>query len=585
MTDDDVAAALARLQAAPLPDGGPQSVPQPDIGASLARLGLQPKAVPPAPRQPPLAPAIAQEVPLIALGHWFDRMAAGARQKVNAIPYIGPSIANGIDRANDALGMAPVPSIDPAVQQANEDEYAKLQQQRPLGTAIGDAAGVGAAKTPLGMGMLGALEYGTPGQSALRGAVNLGGGLAGMGLAGLFGVAARGAAPVNPTIQAAQDFANANGGVLTRGQLSGSAFTQRLEKMLASLPGSSGFYKNAGQANAQAATTGLEAVTGGNAGNLIQQAGAGRTLNVDQPLIDDLRNVSQGFTGVADRDAPNGALKTVEQYIGSQTPNPAIAGFAPGARSQAIAQGVPEFVGGTTPKYAVGDTMPMVGNYGDFNNYQGLRSLYGYRAQSGDPADKAAYNLIQDAFDNAAQRSLVAQGADPSTMQTVQQAYAAQKIAQPARAVDANGNVTYDPTKLATAVAKMDAKKPGMIDNLGSAGQQLRQLAAFGQVATPLKSSGTAEGNIAGHLATGGLGLLAGGMGDLLTDGGLLHHAGAALTGAASLYAMPRLVNAAVQGTRNGIPLLRNIDPEISAMLTRGVTGLLGATPSAVYGR
>jgi len=89
-----------------------------------------------------------------------------------------------------------------------------------------------------------------------------------------------------------------------------------------------------------------------------------------------------------------------------------------------IAQGVPEFIGKTPPKLAVGDTMPMVGPYGDFNNYQGLRSLYGYRAQSGDPADKAAYNLIQDTFDNAAQRSLAAQGADPNTMKAVQQAYA-----------------------------------------------------------------------------------------------------------------------------------------------------------------
>lgn len=554
------------------PDGGPQSVPQP----------LTPSSGIDSPTHGMSAPQLFAA----GIGKGAMDLFRGARNAVTDV-LAGPP-------------FAPQELKDLAAQWRQQSDQIKAQDAPLMKSGWANAGDITAQMLPafaVPLGELGAWGRigASAGMGALQGAVQpvgvndsrgvnmaLGAGLGavGQGVANGIGAVARGAVPANAQVQAAQDFANANGGVLTRGQISGSPWMQRIEKMAASLPGSSGFYKGAAAANAKAVNAGIDAVTGGNAGALIQNAGAGRMLNFDQPFFADMGNIGQNFAGLADRDAPNGALKTVEQYIGSQTPNPALAGFSASAKAQAIAQGVPEFIGGTVPKFQVGDAIPMVGPYGDFNNYQALRSLYGQRAQVGDAADKAAYGLVQDAFDNTAQRSLAAQGTDPSTMKAVQQAYAVQKIAQPARVVDADGNVSYNPTKLAGAVERTDARKPGMIDNLGTAGQQLRQVAAFGRVATPVSSSGTAEGNIAGHVLTGGmaLGAAGGGLGEYLS-GGALHHLGLGIMG---LMTMPKLVNTAIQGTRYGIPLLRDASPTVQNTLLRAGTALpLGSIPYA----
>lgn len=491
-----------------------------------------------------------------------------------------------------------IPGVDPAsarawaaqlAQQADERKRldAPLMKTGPgfAGNLAGQVAQtlavpVGAPETALGR-VLASAGVGA-GQGALQPigqddsrswntALSAGLGAGGQAVGNAIGSLASGAKAATPQAQAAVDLANANGGVVTRGQASQSGFIQRLEKMLASLPGSGRFYANAEAKNQAAALNALHNVTGGDAGALIQAAGAGKNFIVDQPMIDDLRGVGQQFAGLADRDAPNGALKTVEQYVGgSQIANPALQGFSASAKAQAIAQGVPEFIGGTSPKYAVGDVMPMVGPQGDFNNYQALRSLYGKRAWGGgDDADKAAYSAVQDALDNAAMRSLQAQGADPTAIANARLAYAAQKIAQPARIVDGNGNVVgYSPAKLAARVAQVDASQPGMIDRLGPAGQTLRDLAAFGRVATPVKSSGTAEGNIAGKVAT--LDILK----DVLSGQGLGHVA----AGATGLLAGPWGVNTVLQGTRNGIPLLRSMPAPVSMTLRQ----LMSAVPAAL---
>jgi hypothetical protein len=172
-------------------------------------------------------------------------------------------------------------------------------------------------------------------------------------------------------------------------------------------------------------------------------------------------------------------------------------------------------------------------------------------------------------------RSLAAQGTDPTILTAARQAYAAEKIAQPARIVDpVTGDVAYDPAKLAQRVVATDRAQPGMIDRLGDAGKALRQLANFAQTAQPLKSSGTAEGHIAGGLATGAL------LGDALSGGGL-HHLGAALAG---LYVTPRIVNAALEGSRNGIPLLRNMPAPAALTLRQLATAVPAATAPAIAG-
>jgi hypothetical protein len=375
-------------------------------------------------------------------------------------------------------------------------------------------------------------------------------GAGGQGLGELLAIAARGAKAVTPDVAAALGFAERNGGTLTRGQISGSPFTQRVERLLASAPGSGKFFTKANQANDKAATEAVVRITGGDAGDLIQRAGQGKDFVIDQPMVDAMRSVKDRVASVADVDAPNSALKAIQQYVGRDgVPNPALANLGPAARAQAIAQGVPATVGGAPGKFSVGDVLDMVGPRGDFNNYQALRSLYGQRAfKAADAADASAYEGMRDAFDEAAERSLAKQGADPDVLEQLRNAYSVEKIVQKARKVDAAGNVSYDPQIIAREVANVEKKQPGRLDRMGSVGKELRDMAAFGRVTTPAKTSGTAEGNVVAPIATGAV------IGDILTNGGFN-----TLSTLAKMYGGPFIINSLMQGTRGGVPLLRSL--------------------------
>lgn len=146
---------------------------------------------------------------VIGMGHAFDRLAAGLRQAVSSVPGIGPGVAGGIERAGTAIGMAPGPSIAPEVQQANETAYAQLRQAHPVGTFVGDLPLMMAAKTPAGMGLLSALEYGSPTERLTRGGLAYAGGKAGEYIAGKIGAMLAPKPALNPvrdaTIQAARN--------------------------------------------------------------------------------------------------------------------------------------------------------------------------------------------------------------------------------------------------------------------------------------------------------------------------------------------------------------------------------------------
>lgn len=110
------------------------------------------------------------QVQAIGAGRTLDRLAAGMRQ---ATPE---PVRNAIDWANDKLGMGPVPSIDPAVQSENTRFAKALSDRYPVSSFSGEVAPLLAAQTPLGMGVLGLTEYGTPKERAIRGAAGWGGG-------------------------------------------------------------------------------------------------------------------------------------------------------------------------------------------------------------------------------------------------------------------------------------------------------------------------------------------------------------------------------------------------------------------------
>ena len=412
------------------------------------------------------------------------------------------------------------------------------------------SAGAGAAQ--------GAIEPTTAGESTL-GNIARGAGLGTLSQGALEGTAiplraVGGVAPASADAQAAQAVANQYGGVLTRGQLGGNAWTQRIERMLASLPGSAPYYAKAAQANVGAATRAVNDITGGDAGKLIQLAPQGAQFVADQAAQNAAAALPGQFATLAPAEQPSGALASARSLFGpsAQVPNPELANVPWPLARKLIEQGhIPETVpSGPAPKLAPGTSIPMTGPYGDFNNYQALRSAYGQLAQrAGSNQDAAAYWGIQGILDDNAARSLEAAGVNPQDLVGARQAYAVQKIVQPARVVDGDGNVSYDPVKLASVVAQVDRASPGKIDALGDAGTALRQIAAFGRTSRVASSSGTAEGISANKIATGAI------LADILRDPGGALGNGLATLGA--LYGAPRIVNFAMQSTRNGIPLAR----------------------------
>lgn len=511
---------------------------------------------------------------LAGAGKSFSDLGLGAKQVIAALGAHG--LFSG-DQSGDG-STSPVDWKSLVSSLATEADTSKSRDAPLMNTGAGTAGDitgqvvqsavmpVGGAATGLGRMGLSALAggvqagmqpVGTNGSRLADAAMGAGMGAAGQGVANMVGAAIRPAVAGDPARQAAVDWANANGATMSLGDITGAPFTQRIEKVLSNLPGSRGFYKDATQSKNDAILNAVNGITSGDAGNLIQQAGAGHTFTVDQPLINDLQSIAGNFAGLADADAPNSALKTIAQYVGTQTPNPALVGFKPAVKAQAIAKGVPEFVNGGNAKYAVGDTMPMVGPYGDFNNYQALRSLYGQRAfGQGDPADKAAYSAIQDALDSAAQRSMPPDAGD--AMQSARQAYAVQKTVQPSTVTDVNGDVTgYNAARLAGLVSQKEAKQPGMLDNLGTAGSSLRDIANFAKTIQPANSSGTAENTLASKMAT--LEILQ----DLFDSGGM----GKAAKAAFGLMGAPMMINAGMQSTRNGIPLLRDAPMSLQMLL------------------
>lgn len=483
------------------------------------------------------------------------------------------------ETALKAAGLLPGVDTSQSVAALEKEAAAQRAQDAPLLNnvwgSLGRFGGTLAAGAPLMLGApetfiarllasigggaaQGAVEPTTAGESTL-GNIARGAGLGAVSQGALEGAAipfraVGGVTPGSADAQAAQAVANQYGGVLTRGQIGGNAWTQRIERMLASLPGSAPYYAKAAQANVGAATRAVNDITGGDAGKLIQLAPQGATFTADQAAQDAATALPRQFSTLPAAEQPSGALASARSLFGPapQVPNPDLANLPGPLARKMIEQGhAPATVpAGASPTLAPGSTIPMTGPYGDFNNYQALRSTYGQLAQhASSNQDAAAYWGIQGILDDNAARSLEAAGVNPQDLVGARQAYAVQKIVQPARVVDANGNLTYDPVKLANVVAQVDRTSPGKIDGLGDAGTALRQVAAFGRTSRVAASSGTAEGISANKIATGAL------LADILRDPGEAFGNGIATLGA--LYGAPRIVNFAMQGTRNGIPLAR----------------------------
>jgi hypothetical protein len=422
-----------------------------------------------------------------------------------------------------------------------------MKGMETLATVGGGLPGAFAANATLG-----ALEPTTAEDSIAWNAFK--GGLYGMGgqvAADGFGAILRGVKPTSEQIEAAQKFAGMYGGKLSRGQITGSELLQRIERMAASM--GSKWSQKANEANSGAMKRAFDSVTGGDAGQMYKDL-APYKFTVDQQLANVTKDAGADYALLPAAQKPVQALDALQELFTGKagTPNPSLAGLGPTARESAVKQGVPEAIGGEAPKLPVGKTIPFVGDRGDFNNFQALRSLYRGMAQGQTP-EAAVYGKLADALDQAADRNLVQQGLGEDTMKSIRNAYSLEKVIRPAAIVDETGAVTgYNPTKVAAIVKQLETgRQAGRLDRMGEVGDMLRQAAAFGNVTKSVNSSGTAENAIAGKVV--GLDMVKDAVGTALHGGNVLGSLAQGLAGVTGAVYAPRMINAVMQATRNGI--------------------------------
>lgn len=329
-------------------------------------------------------------------------------------------------------------------------------------------------------------------------------------------VALRPTPPKTPEMRQAVQYADEIGMPLSRGQRTGAVVPQMFEKLFAAMPGSAGWYNRLETAQKAKVDQTVNRLTKGGAGKLIDDYGRNKVMQFDEQFFADMKAIKNKFEGLASRDSPEGALRTIDSYVGETKLNPLLGQVSERFKSsqgtdaalsryreKLIAAGVPEEVTVRKAKYKPGDELPLTGDKGDFNNYWSLRSLYSGRAMKGDAADQAAYRAISDAFDNAAMRSLDRQGLDPSKLQDLRQTYGVEKVINKGIEVRPDGSETFDPKKVGAEIARRDVKNKNWANWLGSSGDELRQLGNLGQNIEPVPTSGVIENRMAAQAARG----------------------------------------------------------------------------------
>lgn len=492
----------------------------------------------------------------------------------------GKAVVDKARGAGQILGINSQDDIDAA---KRLDAPLMATKAGQIGNAVGDLGTAALIpykniETAIGAGgLLNGLSPTSAGDSRLRNIATgaLGGGI-GYGAGKLLGNVVAG--KDTPNMRNLDDFNRAdamsflkqNDIPTTYAENMGTPWAKQAEKILSGLPGSSGFYQNLRSNQATGVNNVIGNLTGGDVGSQFQQFGQGKNVTLDKQLFDDLANIKNKFTGLAQVDLPNSAIKAIDSYTGAQMPNPALTGFAPNARAAAIQAGVPENIWTKQPVFKEGQTIPFSGDLGDYNNFSALRSLYGKRAyDAGDPVDKSAYTGMRDAFDSVIDRQFPQ---DAGKYADLKSKYFIDRTLAPA--LDESGN--YSLPKIKNIVQKKDAESTAILNGLtGDKGDTLRNLAQAEPFVKPGISSGTAENSLWQKLATGGM-LSGGGMAGMLSSGGdpamgLLGMAGGAGALGAGLYAFPWLTNKLLQSRILGNPALEQA--LIQSLSVPGVAG------------
>lgn len=280
----------------------------------------------------------AWKVPFVAGGRTLDRLAAGLRQ---AVPE---PIRGAVDKAGAAMGMAPGPDITPEGQGQNSAYFAPLEKRYPLSTFGGEMVANLPAATPMGMALVGGLEYGTPGERAARAGMGYAGGKAGQALgAGVARMLGPRSADTAPKL-ADEFFAGGNnkfGIPLSVGQQTQSKPAQIIESVLANLPGSSGVIAKArdrtyGAFNeAVAKTFGEDAskltpeVMGEarkRAGSAIGEIAERNTMQFDEPLFNEMLRISERAKNDLTPDQGKVVVNWINNVVRDVRPDSTVAG-------------------------------------------------------------------------------------------------------------------------------------------------------------------------------------------------------------------------------------------------------------------
>jgi hypothetical protein len=392
---------------------------------------------------------------LIAGGRGLDRLAAGLRQ------IVPEGVRNAVDALGNKMGMAAPPSIDPAVQAANTAAYKNVQEQQPGATLAGELPQMMAAKTPLGMAAMGALEYGTPAERAL----NAGSGYLGAKAGQYIGSAVSRA--ITPFRGMGEQVTGATKALLDKygisglpGQITGSAPLQWIESTLAKLPGG-GAIRSAAAAQQQGLNRATMEAMGGSGSAVTPEAvnaakaGFGKTFDAAAAPV----------TVQIDRAAATDLMKVEGDYYKNLSPD----------QRGIVRQYVDDILSHSE-----------TGMPGDV--YQKARSRIAARAASTNDSElKNALTAVYKSLDNAFDRSAGEDAA--SAMNTARGQYRVAKTLEPL------ANVTGDvsPARLATAAKNL----PG-------------DLAQLGQTMKGLPDSGTAQREFYQRLMTASPGALVG---------------------------------------------------------------------------
>ena len=225
----------------------------------------------------------APEAFMIGAGRTADKTIAGVEQALlGALSYVPGPLSDGVKRAQQNLA---------ATQAENDVAYNALKQFRPASTGLGEAlpyfaipASAGTAGGAALVGAMGASQYGTPRQRALKGLTDATGALVGSKLADVPASILSPGPGISASKQAALDAARAIGYRPRLSEVTGSPYIANVEDAVARTPGGEGVMAQFGSANRAAINRAAANSIGENVTEITPQVFANARARITAPF-------------------------------------------------------------------------------------------------------------------------------------------------------------------------------------------------------------------------------------------------------------------------------------------------------------